>query len=489
MGTGERNYSMTVKKERIRKINELPIVDGPIVYWMNREIRAKDNWALLYAQELALEKNAPLVVIYNLAAGFLGGGYRQWAFKIGGLKGVEASLAKKNIPFLLVVDRGTANESSKGLLALFASLKAGAVVTDFSPVRAQMQWVKEVKKGIGCAFQMVDAHNIVPVWIASSKEEWAAYTLRPKLHPLLPDYLEDFPQLKKHPYSFTGAVETIDWPKLLSDPAVDHSVAETDFVPGEIAAYRALKNFIQARLGRYALDRNDPLGEAQSDLSPHFHYGMLAPARAALEVLAATRRPIGEVLHAAKNKAKIDPDAALGPIDHASAFLEELIVRRELADNFCFYNKNYDSVDGFADWARKSIEKTRSDKREYLYSLEQFERGKTHDALWNAAQLEMVKSGKMHGYLRMYWAKKILEWTKGPEEAMKIAIKLNDTYELDGRDPNGYAGIAWSIGGIHDRAWFSRPIFGTIRYMARSGCERKFDVPAYIRRWNPDEAS
>jgi deoxyribodipyrimidine photo-lyase len=477
---------MPVKKERIRKINELPISDGPVVYWMNREIRTEDNWALLYAEELAQERQVPLLVVYNLVAGFLGGGYRQWSFKIGGLKEVEASLTKKNIQFFLVVDHGRTGESSQGLIDFFQSVKAGVVITDFSPIKAQMQWVKEIKQGINCAFQMVDAHNTVPVWIASPKEEWAAYTLRPKLHRLLPEYLEEFPKLKKHPHAFTGSVPTIDWPTLLADPAIDHRVTETDFIPGEAAAYRALQTCITERLPQYATQRNNPLAGSQSDLSPYFHYGMLAPARVALRVVTLIDRPVSDILHAAKNKAKVDDRAPLGLIDHASAFLEELIVRRELADNFCFYNKNYDSVEGFADWAKKSIAKTRTDKREYLYSLEEFEASRTHDPLWNAAQSEMVQSGKMHGYMRMYWAKKILEWTESPEMAMQVAIALNDKYELDGRDPNGYAGIAWSIGGTHDRAWFSRPVFGTIRYMARSGCEKKFDVPAYIARWNPD---
>lgn len=477
---------MSVKKERIRKINELPMTDGGIVYWMNREIRSEDNWALLYAQELALEKKMPLVVVYNLALGYLGGGYRQWSFKIGGLREVEASLAKKNIPFFLVVDRGEQNESSKSLLQFFVSVKAGSVVTDFSPTHTQMQWVKEVKKEITCAFYTVDAHNVVPVWMASPKEEWAAYTLRPKLHRLIPDYLEAFPQLKKHPYNFQGDIVRIDWDKLLNDPAVDRSITETEFVPGEKAAEKILGRFISERLPKYADGRNDPLADVQSDLSPYLHYGMLAPARVALNILEKAGKPIGEVLHAAKNKAKVNPEAALGLIDHASAFLEELIVRRELADNFCFYNKNYDSTLGFPEWAEKSHAKTQTDKREYLYSLEELEQGTTHDELWNAAQLQMVKSGKMHGYMRMYWAKKILEWTKSPEEAMRMAILLNDKYELDGRDPNGYAGIAWCIGGVHDRAWFSRAVFGTIRYMARSGCEKKFDVSAYITRWNPE---
>jgi deoxyribodipyrimidine photo-lyase len=172
------------------------------------------------------------------------------------------------------------------------------------------------------------------------------------------------------------------------------------------------------------------------------------------------------------------------PRDDSSAFLEELIVRRELADNFCEYTPLYDSPDAFPQWARTSLDTHVSDKRDYLYSREQFEQAKTHDEAWNACQRELLKTGKMHGYMRMYWAKKILEWTRNYTEAMEIAIYLNDTYELDGRDPNGYAGIAWSIGGVHDRPWFDRPIFGVIRYMNASGLAKKFDVQEYCRRWS-----
>jgi len=170
------------------------------------------------------------------------------------------------------------------------------------------------------------------------------------------------------------------------------------------------------------------------------------------------------------------------PADCKEAFLEELIIRRELSDNYCFYNPGYDRVDGFPGWARETLDRHRGDPRDALYALEQFERGETHDNLWNAAQLEMVRTGKMHGYLRMYWAKKILEWTESPEEALETAIILNDRYELDGRDPNGYTGIAWSIGGVHDRAWGERKVFGKIRYMSYNGCKSKFNVEAYIRK-------
>jgi deoxyribodipyrimidine photo-lyase len=166
----------------------------------------------------------------------------------------------------------------------------------------------------------------------------------------------------------------------------------------------------------------------------------------------------------------------------AEPFLEELMVRKELSDNFCYYNSNYDSIRCFPDWGREALEKHGRDRREYIYTQEELERGRTHDDLWNAAQSEMVNLGKMHGYLRMYWAKKILEWTESPAIAQQTAVYLNDRYELDGRDPNGYVGIAWSIGGVHDRAWKERPIFGKVRYMSYNGASKKFDIEHYIRK-------
>ena len=163
-------------------------------------------------------------------------------------------------------------------------------------------------------------------------------------------------------------------------------------------------------------------------------------------------------------------------------FLEELVVRRELSDNFCFYNQDYDNTGGFPRWARETLHAHRNDPREYLYPLEAFEEARTHDQIWNGAQNEMVLSGKMHGYMRMYWAKKILEWTESAEQALEFAIYLNDKYSLDGRDPNGYSGVAWSIGGVHDRAWGERPVFGKVRYMSYKGIRSKFNIDAYLAR-------
>ena len=216
-----------------------------------------------------------------------------------------------------------------------------------------------------------------------------------------------------------------------------------------------------SRLSLYDSERNNPVIEAQSGLSPWLHFGQISAQRVAFETL--------------RNEA----DTSL-----SASFLEELIVRRELADNFCLYRPNYDSVDVFPTWAQASLRDHLADPRPYNYSIETLEKAQTHDPLWNAAQMEMVITGKMHGWMRMYWGKKILEWSPNPEEAMQKAIFLNDRYSLDGRDPNGYAGIAWCIGGVHDRAWPSRPIFGKIRYMNAAGAQRKFDTQGYIRRVN-----
>jgi deoxyribodipyrimidine photo-lyase len=253
-------------------------------------------------------------------------------------------------------------------------------------------------------------------------------------------------------------------------------VGKVDWIlPGERAAEVALQEFLQKKLSRYNEDRNDPTLDGQSNLSPYLHFGQLSAQRVVLSVLASAQIDISDVLDKKKN-------GASGKRGSVSAFIEELVVRRELSDNFCFYNSQYDKVEGFPAWAKKTLGEHRMDERPYVYTLSQLEAGKTHDELWNAAQLEMTKRGKMHGYMRMYWAKKIFEWSKTAEQALKSAIYLNDKYFLDGRDPNGYVGIAWSMGGVHDRAWFERPIFGKIRYMSYGGAKGKFSIAEYIRK-------
>lgn len=446
-----------INRKRILKLNSVPDCEGPVVYWMNRDMRVRDNWALLFAQELAHERGVPMVVAYNLVTGFLGGGSRQLAFKIASLREIESDLERMGIPLAVTVDERGA-ESAKQLLRLFDEVGAGAVVTDFSPLRISRKWVEAVRGKAKVPCYGVDAHNIVPCWVASPKQEFGAYTLRPKLHRLIPEFLDDFPKVAHQRKSVKIPKEYSGWKKA----AVDNTVGPV--LAGERAAKKRMDGFFSDGFGRYDAERNDPNSDAQSGLSPYLHYGNISAQRIVLELM---------------NKLGRKDIRSL----YEDAFFEELVVRRELADNFCFYNENYDNPDGFPEWAKKTREKHKGDRREYLYTKKQFEQARTHDPLWNAAQREMVATGRMHGYMRMYWAKKILEWTPDAATAMKIAIHLNDTYELDGRDPNGYAGIAWSIGGTHDRAWFERPVFGQIRYMNANGCAKKFDVEAYCGKW------
>ncbi len=422
-----------------------------VVYWMSRDQRVRDNWALLRAYQTAREQGLPLSVLFCLADSFQGATERQYDFMLRGLMETEGELNSLNIP--LVVLRG---EPGSEIGAYINRKNVSLLVTDFDPLRIKRKWQNDVRNNISIPFEIVDAHNIVPVREVSPKQEWAAYTLRKKIHKLLPDYLTPMPTLKR--FKNNGKIESPDWKNIRESLQTDKSVPPVTWLkPGTAAAIETLREFIDSRLERYHLERNDPNKNALSNLSPYLHFGQISALKIALEVKKAT-----------------------APKEAKEAFLEELIVRRELADNFCYYNPDYDSTAGFPDWAKRTLDDHRGDKREYLYSREEFDQGKTHDDLWNAAQMEMTKTGKMHGYMRMYWAKKIMEWSASPEEAMETSIYLNDRYELDGRDPNGYTGIAWSIGGVHDRPWPERKIFGKVRWMALSGMKRKFDIDKYI---------
>ena len=445
---------MIVDVRRIRIINNKQVGSGRVIYWMSRDQRVKDNWALLHAQELARASKQSLAVVFCLNSKFLGATMRQYGFMIKGLQQVEEDLHQKQIPFFLLL--GSPEET---MLEFLDDKNVGAVVTDFDPLRIKRKWKETVGKHIDCALVEVDAHNIVPCWQASPKLEFGAYTIRPKIKRLLSEFFTEFPQLRSQSVLWAKGYTRVDWVKAFASLQMGMSVPEVGWlVPGEKAARAWLKRFISRKLADYDLRRNNPTIDGQSGLSPYLHFGQISAQRVALEVKSAAG--ISQ-----KNK---------------ESFLEELVIRRELADNFCFYNPLYDSYEGFPKWAQESLAKHKKDKREYIYTLQEFEQAKTHDALWNAAQIEMVRTGKMHGYMRMYWAKKILEWSISPEEAIKIAIQLNDMYELDGRDPNGYVGVAWSIGGVHDRAWFERSVFGKVRYMNYNGCKSKFDVKKYI---------
>jgi deoxyribodipyrimidine photo-lyase len=446
-----------MNEKRIRLLQNGAERSGPVIYWMSRDQRVYDNWAMIYSQNLAFYRKKPLIVVFNLVPDFLDATIRQYGFMLRGLREVDQELSRYNISFFLLTGKPEVE-----ITKLIKKFNASALVSDFDPLRIKRIWKKEVAKKIQIPFYEVDAHNIVPCLFVSNKLEFAAYTIRPKIHKLLPEFLDEYPKIKKMQKADSVPTDKIDWDKVTSSLKINREVKEVDWIkPGELAAANSLKDFLENRLSSYAEDRNDPNKNALSNLSPYLHFGQISAQRIALTI-----------------------QQFLQNSPSAEAFLEELVIRRELSDNFCYFNPKYDSFEGFHNWAKETLNKHRKDKRDFVYSIEEFEQAQTHEDLWNGAQKELLLTGKMHGYMRMYWAKKILEWSKSPEEALRIAIYLNDKYELDGRDPNGYTGCAWSIGGIHDRAWIERPVYGKIRYMNRNGAARKFDLNSYIKKFS-----
>ncbi|GFP81816.1 deoxyribodipyrimidine photo-lyase [Phtheirospermum japonicum] len=432
---------------------------GPVVYWMFRDQRLRDNWALIHAVHQANQWEVPVAIAFNLFNQFKGAKARQLGFMLRGLKKLHSDLRSTlDIPFLLF--QASCGEAVDNIPSFLEECGASLLVTDFSPLREVRQWKDEICERVtgSVSIHEVDAHNVVPVWVASDKLEYGARTIRNKLNKKLPEYLVDFPELAtpKRKWAATSS-NSIDWDNLIASVVRQGAeVPELEWCePGERAALDVLmgdKNgFLKARLKNYSSDRNNPLKpKGLSGLSPYLHFGQISAQRCALEA--------GKVR-------KLNPQLMVNTILKAvDVFLEELIVRRELSDNFCFYQPHYDSIQGAWEWARKTLMDHAADKREHLYTREQLEKAKTADPVSNW----------------MYWAKKILEWTSGPEEALATSLYLNDKYHLDGRDPNGYVGCMWSICGVHDQGWKERPIFGKIRYMNYAGCKRKFDVDGYI---------
>lgn len=446
---------MSGSSNRVRALNDAPVGAGPVVYWMQRDQRAEYNWALHYAQEQALARGVQLVVVFNLVADYGGASWRQYDFLLRGLAETAKTLAKKQIPFVLLEGQP---QSSIG--DFIRQQAVGELVCDFHPLRQPRQWRTDIAKKSAVRVTEVDAHNIIPCWVASDKQEFAAHTFRLKVHRQLKTYLTDFPTVKIQSVVGPITASAIDWTASKQSLQADRSVAPVKWlIPGPQAAKKQTQNFITNSLDQYSEHRNDPNQAVLSNLSPYLHFGQLSAQWLASQVQQAR-----------------DTSA-----DSRAAYLEELIVRRELTDNFCYYNAQYDSVAGAHPWAQKTIAEHAQDEREYIYGRKELEEGKTHDELWNAMQLQMVQEGKMHGWCRMYWAKKILEWSEHAQLAIDRALYLNDTYELDGNDPNGVVGVMWSICGVHDRAWGQRPVFGKIRYMNFNGAKRKFDVAAYIK--------
>jgi len=450
-----------IQPERIKPLNNKALCDGKyVLYWMQAAQRTEYNHALEYSIRRANELKKSVLVSFGITDNWPEGNLRHYYFMLEGLREVQQDLRSKGIQMVI-------HHESPDLAAIKLAKDASIVVVDGGQLRIQRKWRKNVAKNISCPLYEVETNLIVPVEEASSKENFSAGTFRPRITKKLDYYLvclkHKKPKLDSLSLKFSSLnIDDID--KAVSQLNIDKSVGKVDnFHGGSKQAKRILNSFIRNKLDNFAKFRNDPNKNCVSNMSPYLHFGHICPLYIALKVIK-TSSP------------------------GKDAYLEELIVRRELSHNIVFFNKNYDTFSCLPPWAMRTLNFHRRDKRQYLYSLEQFEKGKTHDSYWNAAQKEMVFTGKMHGYMRMYWGKKILEWSKNPQSGFKTALYLNNKYELDGRGPNAFAGVAWCFG-KHDRAWSEREVFGKIRYMNAAGLKRKFDIEAYANKIQSLEAN
>ncbi len=452
-----------VKFNRVRQLNqsEMRARGRYVLYWAQMNRRVESNHALAYAVEIANGLGLPVLFYEGLTCSYPNANDRLHTFLLEGVPATARRLQALGIGYVfhLRQRRKDPNDAFYRLAAV-----AAAVVTDDYPVFVARDHNGSVPSKLTIPYHAVDSSCIVPMG-HFIKQEYAAYTIRPKIKKVLEECLQPVavPRVKCR---FTSAIPAFHTTVTASNIAelvaaceIDHSIApSTEYHGGRDDAERRLRHFLESNLRRYAKWNREPSAHATSELSPYLHFGNIS----SLEVALAVRE------YAAEHKLIADE------------FLEQLIVRRELAFNFARFSPSLDSLEALPDWARKTLAKHASDPRKPVYSREQFERAATHDALWNATQIELLTRGVIHGYYRMYWGKKILEWSSTPEEALATMIYLHDRYALDGRDPNTYTNILWCFG-LHDRPWSERPIFGMTRYMNLQGMKRKTDVDAYIR--------
>jgi deoxyribodipyrimidine photo-lyase len=450
---------LLVDKNRIEKMNEAELKKKEFVaYWMQSSQRLEYNQALGYAVERANQLNQPLLIFFLLNSNFPEAEYGHFKFMLQGLEEIHKKLKAADINFYLVDYQNL--EDFKEI-----TVEASLVVSEKVYLKHLRSWKQKAAESLEVPFYLVESNLVCPIEEVSKKEEYAAYTIRKKINGIRDEYLKEYQRdnlqnRAKIKFKNTDLEFVDDLDHYLTEMDFEQKISyDNNFKGGYQQAKLKLKGFIKNKLKDYDEKRNIPHLNFQSDLSPYLHFGQISAQEVGL--------------------------AALNSEYNAEDFLEELIVRRELAFNFVYYNQNYDGSlkDILYDWAYESLMAHKCDERAYLYNYQQLENAKTHDKYWNAAQREMQLTGKMHNYMRMYWGKKILEWTADPEEAYQWALKLNNKYSLDGRDPNSYAGVAW-IFSKHDRAWQERKIFGKVRYMNAGGLERKFDMEKYLSKIN-----
>lgn len=449
---------MTIEPERIRLLNDnAPDPRGRyVLYWMQQSQREAFNPALEYAVTVANRLAQPIVVVFVLMEDYPEANARHFAFMLEGFPEVAAALERRGIAFVL--RRGEPVET-----VLRLAMSASVVVCDRGYLRHQREWREYIADQSKCRVVQIEGDVVVPVDQVSDRLEFAARTIRPKILRRRDSYLRAMTRVRpKHRADTLNLPSDFDASNsaaVLAQLHVDHSVPKsTRFRGGTARARKHLRRFANRDLTDYADVRSDPSAPRCSHLGPYLHFGQISPVEVAARVMST------------ENVSDADREA----------FLEQLVVRRELSINFVHYALNYDRYSSLPEWARRTLAQHAGDERPVCYSLPDLEVAKTHDPYWNAAMQEMTKTGYMHNYMRMYWGKKIIEWSASPQVAFSTILNLNNKYFIDGRDPNSYTSVAWLFG-LHDRPWTERAVFGKIRYMNAAGLERKFDILRYVR--------
>ncbi|MEP6955574.1 MAG: deoxyribodipyrimidine photo-lyase, partial [Chthoniobacterales bacterium] len=453
--------NMPVEPERITSLNTSEVAEGRyVLYWMQQAQRATSNHALEYAIARANELQQPLLVAFGLMDDYPEANARHYSFMLDGLRDVGEALEQRGIPFVL-------KRGAPAGVALRLGRAASLIVCDRGYLQPQKEWRTRVAQEARCPVMQVESDVVVPVHAASEKREYAARTLRPKLARLWPKYLQPLESVVLEQSGMELASGGLDWRNpevVLRKLKVDRSVAPVPehFRGGALEAEKIFHRFCDGLLGDYKDTRNQPQTNNVSQMSKYLHFGQISPVWLALQ--ARERLPEVEQIN-------------------VDSFIDELLVRRELSMNWVEFTAGYEGYECLPDWTQKTLAEHARDPRPYLYSRAQLESAVTHDPYWNAAMNEMRFTGYMHNHMRMYWGKKILEWSATPEEAHATALALNNRFFLDGRDANSFANIAW-VFGQHDRPWFERPVFGKVRYMNAAGLERKCDIKAYVAKVN-----
>jgi len=442
--------------KRLRPLNDAPIQASGryVLYWMQHAQRADYNHALEFAIREARRLKQTVLVVMGLLDGESQFNERHFSFVLQGLAETSEALAARGIKLIVRLAEPLAAAEEVGR-------DASLVVCDCGYLAGAARNAETLGRGLDKRVVQVETNVVVPVAVASEKAEYAARTIRPKLQKQWPNFLRAVrsqdPSKSSLYLSVVSDLDLSDVDAALCCIDTDRSVARsTRFQGGATQARTHLQRFIRSRLPGYADQRNDPASPVASLLSPYLRYGQISPVEVARKVRAARS----------------------GSEEDKAAFLEELIVRRELAVNFVYYTREYQRFGALPEWARVTLDEHRKDKRPQRYTAAELEAAETSDPYWNAAMLEMLKTGYMHNQMRMYWGKKILEWSNTPEYAFRTALHLNNKYFIDGRDPSSFANVAW-IFGLHDQAWQERPVFGKVRYMNAKGLQRKFDIDAY----------